>query len=83
MVDPELLSMLRSPETHQPLRLANSADLASVNQRIAAGTLKNRGGKPVADSLQAGLIREDGQFIYAIRNDIPIMLIEEAIPLST
>jgi uncharacterized protein YbaR (Trm112 family) len=27
-------------------------------------------------------VRQDGQYLYPIRDDIPIMLIDEAIPLA-
>jgi len=29
-----------------------------------------------------GLVRKDGQFVYPVCEDIPILLINEAIPLS-
>ena len=32
--------------------------------------------------MDGGLVREDGRYLYAIRNDIPIMLVEQAIPLE-
>jgi uncharacterized protein YbaR (Trm112 family) len=31
--------------------------------------------------MNGGLIREDGKYLYPIRKDIPIMLIDEALPL--
>ena len=55
--------------------------LAALNDRIKKGEVKSRGGQPVTDPLQAALVREDGKFAYAVRDDIPIMLVEEAIPL--
>ncbi len=82
MIDQELLDILACPEDKTPLRLAEENELARLNEQVAAGTLTNRGGEVVAEALQAGLIREDGRYLYAIRDDIPIMLIDEAIPLS-
>ena len=81
MIDKDLLSILACPETHQPLREASVDDLASVNQRIAAGGIENVGGKPVADSLEAGLVREDGKRIYPVKDGIPVLLIDEGINL--
>ena len=75
----ELLPLLRCPETRQPLTVARAADLARVNQLIASG-VQTRGGKKPAAPIDAGLIRDDRKFLYPIRNEIPIMLIEEAIP---
>jgi uncharacterized protein YbaR (Trm112 family) len=61
MIDPELLKILCCPETHQPLRLAEPALVETVNQRIAAGGVKNRAGKEVSASCDGGLVREDGR----------------------
>jgi uncharacterized protein YbaR (Trm112 family) len=82
MIDQELLEILACPEDKTPLRLAEESTLAKLNETIAAGTLTNRGGELVEEPIEAGLIRQDGRYLYAIRDDIPIMLIDEAIPLS-
>ena len=42
----------------------------------------NRGGEAVKEHLDGGLVREDRKFLYPIREDIPIMLIDEAIPFE-
>ncbi len=81
MIDPELLSILCCPESHQCLTLAEPALIDQLNQQIARSELKNRSGQLVAEKLEGGLIRADQQFLYPIRQDIPIMLIDEAIPL--
>jgi len=80
-VDEELRGMLRCPETLQKLRLADANVIAELNKTITAGNLKNRGAQPVAELLDGGLVREDGQFLYPIRANLPVMLIEEAISL--
>jgi uncharacterized protein len=82
MVDQELLGMLCCPETKEDVTLAEAGLIASVNQRIEAGKLKNRGGEEVKEKLDGGLIRADRKYLYPIREDIPIMLIDEAIPLE-
>jgi uncharacterized protein YbaR (Trm112 family) len=63
--------------------LAGEAVIADLNSRIRQGTLTNRAGKPVTERIDGGLIREDGQYLYPIRDDIPIMLIDEAIALES
>ncbi len=81
MIHSDLLQIMCCPETHQTLALADPSLIAGLNQQIAAGQLKNRQGQVVADKIDHGLIRSDGKFLYPIRQDIPIMLIGEAIPL--
>jgi uncharacterized protein YbaR (Trm112 family) len=82
MISASLLRILCCPETHQPLRLAEAEIVAKLNQQVSSGTLKNRADKSVNAALDAGLIREDGKFLYPVRKDIPVMLVGEAIPLS-
>ena len=82
MVDPDLLRLLCCPETHQDVVLADSGLLEKLNGQIAAGILRNRAGRVVEQKLDSGLVRADGRFLYPIRQEIPVMLIEEAIPLS-
>ena len=81
MIDRELLKILCCPETHQPLRVAEPVVLEDLNRRIAAGAVQNRVGQPVTEKLDAGLIRSDGKLLYPIRSEVPVMLIDEAIPV--
>jgi len=82
MVDAELLKILCCPETRQPLSLADAALVQRLNEKIAAGQLHNRAGKPVTRKCDSALLRKDGQFAYPVCESIPILLIDEAIPLS-
>ncbi len=82
MLDAELLKILCCPETHEALTLADASLIDRVNQQIAAGQLRNRAGQPVTEKLDGGLIRADRRFLYPIRQDIPVLLIDEAIPLG-
>lgn len=81
MIDPELLKILCCPETHQSLTLAEPQLVESLNRQIEAGQLRNRASQPVKEKIDGGLVRADGQFLYAIRQNIPVMLIDEALPL--
>jgi uncharacterized protein YbaR (Trm112 family) len=82
MIDPELLKIMCCPETRQAVALADASLVQRLNQRIASGEVKNRAGKPVAEAIDGALTRADGKFVYPIRKNIPIMLIDEAIPLE-
>ena len=83
MIDPELLKIMCCPETHQPILLAEPSLIEKLNRQIAAGQLKNRANEPVKEKIDGGLVRQDRKFLYPIRGDIPIMLIDEAIPLPS
>ncbi len=82
MVDPELLEILVCPETHQPVRPAEDELLSRLNEAIRSGGVTNRGGNAVGDPVEEGLVREDNKVLYPVREDIPIMLIDEAIELG-
>ena len=83
MVDSSLVAILACPETHQPVKVADEATVSKVNAAIAAGSLKNRDGEAVSEAIEAGLIREDGAYLYPVRESIPVMLIGESIALSS
>ncbi|MCF7796312.1 MAG: hypothetical protein K9N11_08440 [Lentisphaeria bacterium] len=82
MIDETLLEILRCPETMQPLRMADSALIEKVNTKVKTGTLKNIGGEVIEEPLTSGLVREDEKILYPIRDDIPVMLIDEGISLT-
>lgn len=80
--DAGLLKILCCPETHQGLALAAASVLDNVNQRVVAGRLHNRAGQPVREKIEDGLVRTDGRYLYPMRRNIPILLVDEAIPLA-
>lgn len=82
MIDPELLKIMCCPETHQNIAPAEPTLIEKLNHQINAGQLRNRAGHPVREKIDGGLVRSDRKFLYPIRQDIPIMLIDEAIPLT-
>ena len=81
-LDPALLDILVCPESRQPVAAASTDLLARVNTAIESGNTANRGGDPVTDRVTEGLLREDGQVLYPVRDGIPIMLIDESIEVA-
>jgi uncharacterized protein len=81
MVDKELLDILVCPDDKSAVRPADAQTLAAVNTRIRQGGAKNRGNQPVTAEISEGLVRADGKYLYIVDNDVPVMLIDEAIPL--
>ena len=78
MIDEELLQILVCPESKKPVTQADDALVARINKAIAEGRLVNRAGQKVESGIDGGLVREGGDLLYPIRDDIPIMLIDEA-----
>ena len=80
-VDPELLAILRCPESLQPVRLADDSMVQRLLQQARQGTLKNLQGAKVEADFEGLLVREDGNRAYHVRDGIPVMLIDEAVAL--
>ena len=80
-VDPELLAILRCPESLQPVRLAEDSLLRRLQDLARQGSLQNLQGEKVAPDFEALLVRQDGTRAYLVRDGIPVMLIHEAMAL--
>lgn len=80
MIARELLDILCCPETKQDLELIQGASITKINEAIGAARVTSRGGETVKEKIDCGLLRADRAYLYPIREDIPIMLIDEAIP---
>jgi len=82
MISPEFLKILRCPEDRSTLSPADPQLIARLTAALEAGTLRNRGGEVVTRKFSEGLVRADGKLLYPIYDQIPILLIDEAIPLT-
>jgi uncharacterized protein len=82
MIDKELLDILVCPENHARLALAAGGLVERLNALVAEGKLKNRSGRRVERTMDGGLVRDDRAFLYPILDGIPVLLVDEAIPLE-
>ena len=82
MIDRDLLDILACPENKTPVKLADQPLIDTINSAIEKGEVKNRGGQKVEQPIDGGLVRKDRIFLYPIQDAIPIMLIDEAIPIE-
>jgi len=82
MVDDSLLAILRCPNDRSTLRRAEPDVVARLNEAVRVGRLRNRAGEVVGKLLEGGLVRERGDLLYPVVEQIPVMLHDEAIPLD-
>jgi uncharacterized protein YbaR (Trm112 family) len=61
--------------------LGDAESVAQLNEAIAAGLVRNRAGVLVTEPVQDALVRDDGGMIYLVREDIPLMLVDEGVAL--
>lgn len=79
---PELLDSLLCPASRTRLKMADAPLVERLNANQRAGRLRNVVGQVVERPFEGGLVREDGAILYAIRDGIPILLVDEGIPLA-
>jgi uncharacterized protein YbaR (Trm112 family) len=82
MITDELLALLRCPQTMQALAVATPEQLAWIEAARAAGTLRDQARRLVQEPISAGLVRADGALFFPIREGIPVLLLDEALPLG-
>ncbi len=81
-VKDDLLEILCCPKTMAPLKVVDAAALAKINERIQAGGVTYESGAPVKEPLEEALVTVDNERLYAVKDSIPIMLIDESIPTA-
>ena len=84
MIEKELLDLLVCPLNNTPLEVAEQSLIERLNRAIADKTIavKNRGGQLIEEPLAGGLVRRDEALLYPIVDGIPVLLVDEAIPLE-
>ena len=78
MIEAQLLSILRCPETGGVLRSATSVELERINAAIRNSAIRNRSGENVVEPLDDSLICDSAGLCYPVRDGLPIMLVGEA-----
>ena len=81
-LDPQLLSILCCPETKQSVTLADASLIQKVNAAVGKGQVRNKASQLLVTQIEGGLIRDDLKILYPIRDRIPVMLIDEGIPME-
>lgn len=83
MISEDLLKIIACPETKQDLVIAKNDIIEKINTLIENGELLNRSKQKVTEKIDGGLIQKDDQkYLYPIRDEIPILLIDESISLE-
>ena len=77
-MDPQLLTLLRCPETRGVLRNATSGELERINTAIRNANVRNRNGEKVGEPLDDCLICDSAGLCYPVRDGLPVMLTGEA-----
>jgi uncharacterized protein YbaR (Trm112 family) len=81
-LDRKLLDIVCCPVTRSSLELLSERELATLNELIAARRIKNREDAVVETPLDEALVTRTGKLIYPIRDGIPLLLEEQAMPLQ-
>lgn len=83
MISENLLAVIACPETKQDLVVAENDIVQKINHLIENGELLNRSKQKVTETIDGGLIqKEDRKYLYPIRDEIPILLMDESIDLE-
>jgi uncharacterized protein YbaR (Trm112 family) len=81
-MDRKLLDLLVCPATRQPLALLDKPGLEALNRAIAAGSVKRVDDTAQTEAVREALISRDRKTLYRVDDGIPVLLIEEGIPVA-
>jgi uncharacterized protein len=82
MISQDLLKLLVCPENRTPLSAADGGLVQRLNAAIAERRLRNKAGQTLENAIGDALVREDGAIAYPVIDEIPMLLVDEGIPLG-
>ena len=82
MIDPQLLSILRSPVTASTLSIAEDSLIQSINEEIGKKKIQSRIMEELDTPIDGGLINQEGSLLMPIYQGIPDMNPDDAITLG-
>ena len=78
-IDGSLLEILCCPVSKTPLMKLPAQQMDKLNRAIKAGEVQYVSGESVSNVIRDALITEDSKVIYAVIENIPILLEEKGI----
>lgn len=82
MIDARLVEILRCPQDQSRLAVAAPEVVSRINLAVERGEAVNLAGERLAKRIDGGLVREAGDRLYPIVDDIPVMLPDEAVDMT-
>jgi uncharacterized protein YbaR (Trm112 family) len=82
MIESRLIDILRCPQDRTRVHAAATDVISRINRAISVGAARNLAGERLEKPLDGGLIREAGDILYPVVDQIPVMLPDEAIELG-